>query len=153
MLAIRRAGDGRPMPFAGIAICGSKVFSGSDDRRLSNRLPSIPLVFQALPMISSLTPWKAAAPVWAALLCASFAVDVTIQTGQSREDVAFKLDPVPPPAVDDAATGATFKIIGGMADPNARNGLAVLHDGKVPVIADAPGENFSLPRARKKAAC
>ena len=72
---------------------------------------------------------KIAAPLWAALLCASFAAEVAIQTGHAPGDVAFKLDPVPPPAIDDAATGATFKIIGGTADPNARGGLAVLHDG------------------------
>lgn len=150
MQAIRRAGDGRPMPFDGTAICGGKVFNGSDDQRRSNRPPLPLLVFQSLPMLRSLTLWKAAAPVWAALLCASFAADVTIQTGHSREDVAFKLDPVPPPAVDDAATGASFKIIGGMADPNARNGLAVLYDGKVPANEDAPGDNFFFaPRTGK----
>jgi hypothetical protein len=85
---------------------------------------------------------KIAAPLWAALLCASFAAEVAIQTGHAPGDVAFKLDPVPPPAIDDAATGATFKIIGGTADPNARGGLAVLHDGRVPANEDAPGENF-----------
>ncbi len=110
----------------------------------------MPLVFQALPMIRSLPLLKAAAPVWAALLCASFAADVTIQTGHSREDVSFKLDPVLPPAVDDAATGALFKVIGGTADPNARSGLAVLHDGKMPANADAPGDNFFFaPRTEK----
>ena len=110
----------------------------------------MPLVFQTLPMIRSFSLLKAAAPVWAALLCASFAADVTIQTGYSREDVSFKLDQVPPPALDDAATGALFKVIGGMADPNAGSGLAVLHDGKVPANADAPGDNFFFaPRTEK----
>jgi hypothetical protein len=94
--------------------------------------------------------WKAAALWWAALLCASYAAEVMIQTGHAPGDVAFKLDPVPPPAVDDAATKATFKIIGGTADPNARGGLAVLHDGRVPAHEDAPGENFFFaPRTEK----
>lgn len=95
---------------------------------------------------------KSAVPLWCALLATApaRAAEVTIQTGHSRDDAAFKLDPVPAPAVDDAATGATFKIIGGTADPNSRAGLDALHDGKVPSGDDDPGSNFFFAREPAK---
>ena len=92
-------------------------------------------------MLPSLSCRKILLPLWGALL-GTAAAGVVIQTGHSPDDALFKLDPVPAPAVDDAATRAAFKIIGGRADPNSRNGLAVLHDGKVPATEDAPGDNF-----------
>jgi len=87
-------------------------------------------------------PWIFFLPVLLGITAPASAAGVGIQTGFSQEDAGFKLDPVPPPAIDDAATGAVFKVIGGVADPNARGGLAVLHDGKVPDSHDAPGANF-----------
>lgn len=85
-------------------------------------------------------------PLLCALPVSRAAAEVVIQTGHSLEDAAFKLDPVPAPALDDAAAGATFKIIGGMADANSPNGLAVLHDGRMPANGDAPGDNFFFAR-------
>ncbi len=84
---------------------------------------------------------------WGAFLLSGFlagcaAGEVVIKTGHSPTDASFQLAPVPAPAVDDAAATATFKIIGGEADPNAKKGLAALHDGQLPASADAPGDNF-----------
>lgn len=64
-----------------------------------------------------------------------------VSKGHGETDQGFKLDPVPPPAVNDAATKATFTIIdgakdGGSADPS------VLTDGKVPTSEDQPRANF-----------
>jgi hypothetical protein len=54
---------------------------------------------------------------------------------------AFKFKDVPPPSADDAATGGTFTIVSGRADSNALNRL---HDGKVPVWENEPGDNFAF---------
>ncbi|MES2706812.1 MAG: basic secretory protein-like protein [Verrucomicrobiota bacterium] len=91
----------------------------------------------------------AAAPIWCLLLSAACA-EVTITPEHSRRGDSFKFETVPAPAVDDAAAGAIFKIIGGTADPNARNGPAVLHDGKIPTGDDDPAANFFLARDSEK---
>jgi hypothetical protein len=83
-----------------------------------------------------------AVSLWVAGCSFSVAAEVTVRSGHSRSDASFKLDPVPPPALDDAASTAVFKIIAGEADPNARGGLKVLHDGRIPDKDDAPGDNF-----------
>ncbi len=74
---------------------------------------------------------------------ASVAQEVKVLTGHSITGTGFKLDPVPPPAVNDAAAGATFTLLDGTSDRNSP-GLAVLHDGLVPADADQPNANFFL---------
>lgn len=54
---------------------------------------------------------------------------------------AFKFKDVPSPSADDAATNATFAIVSGRADANA---LGRLHDGKLPVWENEPGDNFAF---------
>ena len=61
--------------------------------------------------------------------------------GHSSEDVGFKLDLVPPPAINDAAVEATFTVVSGRADPNS-GPLDVLKDGKIPGGNDEPRSNF-----------
>ncbi|MCW1921140.1 basic secretory family protein [Luteolibacter arcticus] len=79
----------------------------------------------------------------AALIAASptllAAAEVTKGFGPS--DAGFKLDPVLPPALDDAAAKATFSLIDGEKDGNSP-ALAVLGDGKVPAGEDQPSANF-----------
>jgi hypothetical protein len=79
----------------------------------------------------------------AALLAASppllAAAEVTKGFGPS--DSGFKLDPVLPPALDDAAAKATFSIIDGQKDGNSPE-LSALNDGKVPNGDDQPAANF-----------
>jgi hypothetical protein len=59
-----------------------------------------------------------------------------------------KSDDVPPPAIDDAATKATFKIIG--AEPHKLSGaLSVLSDGKLPASENSPPENFFFATGAK----
>lgn len=64
-----------------------------------------------------------------------------VEIQQSRDDRSFKLDPVPRPSANDAATAATFTLIDGQRDGNGGD-LAVLHDGRIPGNADEPGKNF-----------
>lgn len=73
------------------------------------------------------------------------AAEISVLTGNSPDDALFNLPPVPPPALNDAATGAVFQILDGEADPNS-GGLAVLHDGRVPASSDSPRENFFFTR-------
>lgn len=61
--------------------------------------------------------------------------------GHSREDVGFKLDPVPPPALNDAAAKAEFAVVSGRVDSNS-GPLAVLNDGRIPSGNDEPRSNF-----------
>lgn len=93
-------------------------------------------------MIPSLTFRMAAVSLWTVLASFATGAEPEIRTGYSRSDASFKLDPVLPPAVDDAAATAVFKVIGGQADPNARGGLKVLQDGRIPDKDDAPEANF-----------
>lgn len=64
-----------------------------------------------------------------------------VVTGHSPTDAGFKLDPVPTPAINDAAVAATFTVVSGRADPNSGS-LDVLKDGKIPGGDDAPRGNF-----------
>lgn len=64
-----------------------------------------------------------------------------VKRGHSRGDEAFALDPVPPPAVNDAGAKATFTLVDGRADANSAP-LSALGDGKVPSGDDQPNANF-----------
>ncbi len=80
------------------------------------------------------------------LLTASFCSSlsqaaVKVEIAHSETDQGFKLDPIPPPATNDAATAATFTLVDGQRDGNGGD-LAVLHDGKIPSDADEPSKNF-----------
>ncbi len=84
-------------------------------------------------------------PLFAAAAClaaspAAFAA-AKISKGHSPDDQNFALDPVPPPAINDAAAKAAFTLIDGQADPNSA-GLEALSDGKIPGGDDQPGSNF-----------
>jgi hypothetical protein len=70
---------------------------------------------------------------------------ISVLTGHDPGDALFNLPPVPPPALNDAATGAVFQLLDGQADPNS-GGLAVLQDGRVPASSDSPRENFFFAR-------
>ena len=48
---------------------------------------------------------------------------------------------IPPPAMNDAATKAEYKILRGKLDPNSA-GMDALHNDKMPANEDQPGENF-----------
>jgi len=65
----------------------------------------------------------------------------TITKGHVASDKGFKLDPVPLPAINDAAAKAVFSLIDGEKDSGSGE-LAVLADGKVPTGEDQPGSNF-----------
>jgi len=66
---------------------------------------------------------------------------VRVVIGHSREDVGFKLDPVPTPAVNDAGAAAEFSVVSGRVDPNSGS-LDVLKDGRIPGGNDEPRSNF-----------
>jgi hypothetical protein len=68
-------------------------------------------------------------------------VEAKVTTGFSAVGAGFKLDPVLPPAINDAAEKATFLLVDGTRDGNGGS-LDVLHDGKVPAGDDVPGSNF-----------
>ncbi len=65
------------------------------------------------------------------------------QTQVFRESVPsdYQFKRVPPPAKDDAATRAEYKIFRGNIDTNSA-GLQALHNDKLPANEDQPGENF-----------
>lgn len=100
-------------------------------------------------MLSTKSLWPVAAPLCCAFISTAVA-EVKITAERTRRDDTFKFETVPPPALDDAATGAEFKIIAGEADPNSRNGLAVLHDGKIPSGDDDPAANFFFAQGTEK---
>ena len=54
---------------------------------------------------------------------------------------AFRFKNVPPPAKNDAATGAKLTLLDGDVDPNGGD-LSALTDGVVPATEDQPGANF-----------
>ncbi len=83
-------------------------------------------------------PAALAAIILAAPLCHAAP---RVETIRSLTDKGFKLDPVPPPATNDAATSATFTLIDGQRDGNGGE-LKVLHDGRLPGDADEPSRNF-----------
>lgn len=83
------------------------------------------------------------------LLSASF-VSGEVRTVVDRNDAehatpSFKFEHVPSPAVNDAASGAKFSLVGGAGDPNG-GGLDVLHDGELPTSGDDPAANFFFSR-------
>ena len=65
----------------------------------------------------------------------------TVEIRRSEQDHEFKLDPLPRPATNDAATTATFTLVDGQASGGVAN-LARLHDGRLPTTPDDPGKNF-----------
>ena len=73
-----------------------------------------------------------------------------VTTRHSAGGAGFKIEPLLPPASNDAATGATFALVDGKRDPNGGS-LDVLHDGKVPASDDDPAANFFLAGGTKSA--
>jgi len=73
--------------------------------------------------------------------CPSLRAAPAVTQGHGAADAAFNLAPVPPPAINDAASKATFSLIDGTRDSGSGE-LAVLADGKVPANEDSPRENF-----------
>ena len=72
------------------------------------------------------------------LLDVSFGqANVAMETAQSE----YHFKTVPPPAMDDAASKAEYKILRGKLDPNSA-GPEALHNDKMPANEDQPGENF-----------
>ena len=71
------------------------------------------------------------------------AAECKVLTGHNATSLDFRLDPVPPPAVNDAAAHAEFKLVDGTRDRNCP-GTGVLHDGRIPAEADQPATNFFL---------
>ena len=62
---------------------------------------------------------------------------------QDQADAGFKLENVPMPSKNDAATKAKFTLLEGRRDANGGE-LDVLHDGKLPREEDEPSANFFL---------
>lgn len=77
----------------------------------------------------------ACGPLWAA--------DAEVLVAHSAPDVGFAFEKILPPATNDAATQATFKLVAGEADANS-GPLDVLHDGRIPRGGDDPRSNFFL---------
>jgi hypothetical protein len=77
----------------------------------------------------------------AIVLSTLHADEVKVLTATRGNDAGFNMEPVPPPAVNDAAADAVFVLVGGERDGNGGE-LAVLHDGKVPANGDEPRANF-----------
>ena len=71
------------------------------------------------------------------------AAEVKVETFTAGDDGTFGSDAIGPPATNDAATNASFKLLSGLLDPNGA-GLAALNDGKYPRGEDDPGSNFFL---------
>lgn len=91
-------------------------------------------------------PVLAGAVVTALAVCAAGAVrpaDVPVRAAYDPGDARFAFDAVPQPALNDAAAGARFLLVDGVADPNG-GGLDVLHDGLTPAGEDQPARNFFL---------
>ena len=84
-------------------------------------------IFRLLPLAAAISSLQAA--------------PAKVSVGFSRNSNGFETKATPAPATNDAATGATFKVIAGTPDPNGAP-LAALHDGKIPREADEPSSNF-----------
>lgn len=67
--------------------------------------------------------------------------DYEVRTGHSTTGAGFRLGPILPPALNDAAQKAAFTLVDGARDRNGAE-LTALHDGKVPSSEDEPGANF-----------
>jgi len=79
--------------------------------------------------------------VWS-LACGAAEIRVEVERVPSVEAIAgFHLSQVPRPSRTDAATGATFRVASGSADPNG-GGVMVLNDGRLPSQEDEPARNF-----------
>ncbi len=91
---------------------------------------------------SSLVPLLVAASLTASPTLHAAA---NVAKGFGPAEAGFKLDPVAPPATNDAATKAKFIIVDGEKDGSSGE-LAVLTDGKVPSKEDDPGANFFFAR-------
>ena len=68
------------------------------------------------------------------------AMFAAVRSGRSTGS-HFEIPNVPVPATNDAATTATFRVVGGQAD-RVSAPLDVLHDGLIPTGQDDPGRNF-----------
>jgi hypothetical protein len=66
---------------------------------------------------------------------------VTAHNPAEKANAAFRFADLPSPSRTDAATSATFSIVGGARDNNGGD-LDVLHDGKLPAEEDQPSQNF-----------
>lgn len=72
----------------------------------------------------------------------SFAqAEVKVSTETAQGAMPFTFPSIAPPAINDAASKAVFKIVDGAADPNS-GPLKVLQDGGIPSSDDAPSQNF-----------
>ncbi|CAN5302301.1 hypothetical protein BH23VER1_BH23VER1_27990 [soil metagenome] len=74
-------------------------------------------------------------------LPAGAAAEAQVEIGHHPTGAGFALDPVPPPARNDAATGAKFALTAGSRDRNCGD-LDVLHDSRLPTNEDQPSANF-----------
>ncbi|WP_367872694.1 basic secretory protein-like protein [Luteolibacter sp. Populi] len=61
--------------------------------------------------------------------------------GRGNAEQGFKLDPIAPPAINDAAAKAVFTLVDGAKD-EASGDLSVLTDGKVPTAENQSASNF-----------
>jgi hypothetical protein len=75
------------------------------------------------------------------LLGAISHAEVKVVSEHNAGGSGFTFKSVPPPARNDAASKAQFKLVDGERDRNGGD-LAVLHDGRVPSDEDQPSENF-----------
>jgi len=76
----------------------------------------------------------------------------TVAVGHNDREAAtpaFKFENIPSPAINDAASKATFTIIDGARNPKGGN-VDKLHDGKMPVANDQRPENFSFNNGTKR---
>ena len=86
---------------------------------------------------------------WQLATVAALLLSAGVSPGEIKVTVAhdaegqlgFRLKDAPAPARNDAATTAKFSLLEGEADGNG-GGLEVLHDGKLPLEADEPAQNF-----------
>lgn len=77
------------------------------------------------------------------VLIASSAVEGQVQVTVGAADSGFEFSDVPQPVANDAATNASWILVDGRLDPNSQ-GLAALHDGRLPTTEDQPSENCFL---------
>lgn len=77
------------------------------------------------------------------VLCgaAELPADVEIASERLQFGSGFAFEKIPPPATNDAGTGAAWRVIDGQRDPNGAP-LTALHDGRVPGGDDEPRANF-----------
>ncbi len=92
-----------------------------------------------------LGPWLG---IGLALLSATARGEIRVLTERAPDGAEFAFQGVPPPARDDAASTAEFKLIDGEPDRNGGS-LDVLHDGLVPTEEDQPRRNFFFQAGTK----